>query len=494
MGPGRWRSLLAHPWVIVVAAIGLALRIWVLKTGHGQLSADEAVTGLGAVETLDGRIRIVIPGNAYTATLEAFLFAPFVAVFGTHVVPLKLLPVLLWAAAAVLVVPLARRVLTGISPWVAGAVVWLAPGALLIVSTRAYFGYAGGVLAVIAAFLALAVVADAERSSVRPALVAGFFAGLAFYIHPMYSAVVLPAAVVVTVRHRREVREWWVPAIAGALAANLPFLGWNLRNGWASLEQQNTVPGTYSGRFTGFFTDLLPRDFGVMNSVGNWIVPRPVGWLVWWGLPLLALFGAVVLARRSWAGRMFLAAVLACWPIMAAFAALGNVVDGRYGVILLPVFAVTLPAGGAEILRRVPRPRPVAVVVAIVFGALLLAPFQWRVITDDFLDPNAGTTALVQRLDDAGIDKLGGSYWVVLPVTYVTDARIRSAVPPTFPIRYPSYQAAVETAPPAEVAFAFQYDDINPNMLRFPIEQYERVDLPGVVLFLPPVEVSGAGS
>ncbi len=494
MAPERRSSLLAHPWAIAVALLGLGLRIWVLRTGHGQLSADEAVTGLGAVDVLDGRFRVVIPGNAYTATLEAFLFAPVLAVFGAHVVALKLLPIVLWAAAALLVVPVARRVLTGVWPWVAAGIVWLAPGALLIVSTRAYFGYAGGIVAVLAALLALAKVADAERSSVRPAFVAGFLAGLAFYVHPMYSAVVLPATVVVAVRHRRDLRGWWIPAITGAVGANLPFLAWNVRNDWASLEQQNTVPGTYSGRLTGFFTDLLPRDFGVMDSVGNWIVPRPIGWLVWWGIPLLALSGAIVLARRSWAGRMFLAALVVGWPIMAAFAALGNVNDGRYGVILLPVFAVTLPAAAAELVRSVPRPRLVVTALGMATAALLLAPYQWQVITDDFVDANAGTTAIVQRLEAAGIDKLGGSYWVVLPVGYVTEARVKTAVPPTFPIRYPNYQTAVDSAPAGDVAFAFQYDDINPNMLRFPIEQYERVDLPGVVLFLPPPTATGAGS
>lgn len=490
MTRSAWRTVVAHPWAVLVAVVGLVLRIWVLRTGHGQLSADEATTGLTTLDVLDGRFRVIIPGNAYTATLEAYVFAPVVAVFGPHVVALKALPIVLWAAAAVVAIVVGRRLLEPGWAWAAGGIVWLAPGGLLIVSTRAYFGYAGGVLAVLGALWALGRVADAERAAVRPSLVAGFLAGVAFYVHPMYSAVVLPAALVVTWRHHRAVRTWWLPAVGGALAANLPWLLWNVRNSFASLDQQNEVPGTYTGRLTGFFTGLLPRDLGLMRSDGVWVVARPIGWLLWWGLPLLALAGAVVLARRSWAGRMYLAAGVLCWPIMATFAALGQVRDGRYGVIPLPVFALTLPAAAAAVVARSPRPRLVAPAAALVVGAVVLVPHQREVVGDTVDDPNAGTAAVVQQLDEAGIEFLDGSYWVTLPVSYVTDARIATAVVEGFPVRYPHLQERVDAAPATEVAFAFQYDDVNPNALRLPMEQYERVDLPGVVLFLPP----GAGS
>ena len=65
--------------------------------------------------------------------------------FGTHVVLLKLMGVVLWFVASSLGAelavaagwPCARR-----SP--SFSLLWLVPGALMIISTRAYLGYAGG--------------------------------------------------------------------------------------------------------------------------------------------------------------------------------------------------------------------------------------------------------------------------------------------------------------------------------------------------------------
>ncbi|MEZ5216964.1 MAG: hypothetical protein R2715_10355 [Ilumatobacteraceae bacterium] len=485
------RTLRAHPWAVPVVILGVLLRWWVLRTTHGMLSADETVTGLSTLEVLDGRFRIVIPANAYTATFESFAFAPFLAVFGPGIALLKWLGISVWAAAGVSTILAARTVLDPARSWIAGGIVWLAPGAMMIVSTRAYFGYASGMVAVAATYWALGPLAEAPpgQPDRRRSLIAGFLGGLAFYVHPMYSAVVVPAALVVAARHRRAGRDWWAPAALGAFVANVPVLFWNLRNSFASLHQQNEVPGTYLDRLSGFFTGLLPRDFGVMGADGSWVVGRPIGWLVWFGIPALALAGAIRLARRRTAGRMYLAAIVFCWPIMAVFAPLGQTRDGRYGVIVLPLFAVCLTSAveavGETIVERI-HVRPVVVAGAIASAAGLLLPYQFDEVTTEFVRPNAGFEELVVRLDAARIEAVKGSYWVVSQASYLTDWRIASAVTDGWPVRYPRSQQRVDATPPEHVAFVFQYDDVNPTALPFPIDDYQRVDLQGLVLLLPP--------
>jgi len=89
--------------VAAVAVAGLALRLWILRTPQGALNADESYTGLQAMEILRGDVPVVFEGQAYTAVLESYVFAPFVWLFGAPIVALKLLPSVLWAVAAVLV-------------------------------------------------------------------------------------------------------------------------------------------------------------------------------------------------------------------------------------------------------------------------------------------------------------------------------------------------------------------------------------------------------
>ncbi|MEZ5257517.1 MAG: hypothetical protein R2705_11660 [Ilumatobacteraceae bacterium] len=145
--------------------------------------------------------------------------------------------------------------------------------------------------------------------------------------------------------------DWRAPAALGAFVANVPFLFWNLRNSFACLHQQNEVPGTYLDRLSGFFTGPAAAISASWAPTGPGRRPSD-GWLVWFGIPALALAGAIRLARRRTAGRMYLAAIVFCWPIMAVFAPLGQTRDGRYGVIVLP----SSPCVSPQQSRRSARP------------------------------------------------------------------------------------------------------------------------------------------
>ena len=79
-------------------AVGLLIRVWLMRTSLSALNADEAVTGLQALEVLSGRFRIVVAGNEYGSTTETYLLAPFLA-FWTGVGPLRILPIVLSAVA-----------------------------------------------------------------------------------------------------------------------------------------------------------------------------------------------------------------------------------------------------------------------------------------------------------------------------------------------------------------------------------------------------------
>ena len=95
------KSRLLTAGVVVVGIFGLLMRLHLLRTPAGMLNADEAYTGLQSLAILRGDLPVVIRGAGYTAVLDSYFFAPFVWIFGAHVVPLKLLSSLWWSGAAV---------------------------------------------------------------------------------------------------------------------------------------------------------------------------------------------------------------------------------------------------------------------------------------------------------------------------------------------------------------------------------------------------------
>lgn len=472
---------------------GLLTRWWVLSTAWGTLNSDEAVTGLGAIDAIHGRFDVVIPGNAYTANLESYLFAPIVAMFGAHVTPLKLLPVALWAVACLVVGRLTSRVHSDVAGVVAGSLLWLVPGALLVLSTRAYLAYSGGLLLVATSLYCLSAVLGREVPSARSSAVAGCLVGLAVFAHPMYLAVVGPACVVVGVYHRRHWRRWWAPAGGAALLVNMPWIVWNARHGFPSLggEVVGDSRGTYLQRLARFFSGLLPRDLGLLDQAGSrWTLGKPVSVSVYLVAIGIVLIGGRCLFRSSRSGRLVAVCLVAVWPAMALFSPLGFVTDGRYGVVpaavLFPAFAV----GVVQIAGWVAQRRPsletwTSLGVIAAWVGLLVVPYQQRNIGRHFGDPNAPTSGLIDFLDANEVRYIAGSYWAVLPVTYMSDTRIPSAVTSGYPIRYPHYQRLVEAAPAANVAFVFLSYDENPGALLQPVGDYDRVEVAGFIVYLP---------
>src|SRR5690606_22850543 len=136
----------------------------------------------------------------------AYLLAPVTAVVGPSVVALKLVPVTMWAIAAVLTYFAVTAIAAGIGgshdgktgrriAALAAALVWITPGALLLVSTLAYASYAVGMAVSVAVLLVSARLIDRDRADVITSALVGFVAGLGFYAHPMYLAIIVPTLV-----------------------------------------------------------------------------------------------------------------------------------------------------------------------------------------------------------------------------------------------------------------------------------------------------------
>lgn len=494
---GDWRSpgwsirrnlrLLVSPWTAVVALVGLVLRWLVLRSSSGQLNADEAYTGLQAMGVLDGRFAVVVDGNRYTAVLETYLFAPVVGAVGPSILLLKLVPIVFFAVAAIATYLAGAYLVDRRVGAVAGALVWVTPGALLVVSTLAYVGYALGMAVTVTTLLCAAMLIDRFQPSARPAAATGASAGLAFYIHPMFAAALIPLLVPLVWTWRGSVRSFWAPFVGAGFVVNVPFLAWNAVNGWPSLEVQNALPGSYTDRLSTFARELVPRGYGLRDWRFDWVLGPGLG-LVLYGLLVAAVaWGALTLVRGSERRSRILVpvVVVAVWPMMALFSPLIWSQDGRYNVIAFPFVCLAVAAGLSALpARRRVRAVSAAVVLAAWIG-LYVWPHTSDVVATRDVDPNAPLYELIDFLDAQGVDRVAGSYWRVLTVEYGSDRRIIGAVSAPDPVRFPDRQRTVEATPPERVAFVFPTWAEDPSKLWQPDGGYERLLVGDTVVYLP---------
>jgi hypothetical protein len=266
---------------------------------------------------------------------------------------------------------------------------------------------------------------------------------------------------------------------------------------------------TYGERLGGYFTDLLPRAFGLhraggeryIESDGSRLFPLPLHVIVIVLLLAAMVTGVVALVqRRSWPFvAIVLAPVTAGWFLMAAIGSLSFTVDGRYAIIQFPFIVILVAAGAVAALgasvdrlrrdsdaggRRLDRVGPAVLVVAWV-GVLFVS--WWFEATDArFDDPNDDFAAVLDVFDDEGIRYVAGTYWRVLNLEYLSDRSVRAAVighPPI--IRFPATQRLVESQSPEDVAFVFELWADDDWRLFGPVDTYERRIVRDMVVYLP---------
>ena len=176
---------------IAGAALGVGLRIWVLRSHLGAVDSDEAVVGLLAKGILHGRLPVFFPGQGYGGTQEEFLAAPLIALFGLSATTIRAAPIALWASSAILVW-LHRPPRPGRAAGCAGSGRVLGLAAYFVwKSTRAH-GFYGSEL-VLGLVVLLLVLRLARKRSVSGSGPARSRAGCGLWSSPQVAIVALPA-------------------------------------------------------------------------------------------------------------------------------------------------------------------------------------------------------------------------------------------------------------------------------------------------------------
>ncbi len=446
--------------IVLAGAAGLALRIWAYRSAVGAPDSDEAVVGLMTRHALHGELSTFYWGQPYGGTQEVILGVPLFAITGGGLLPLRVVPTLLYALAALLVWRVGRRTIGEPAAAVAAALFWIWPPYTIVRVTPEFGFYASNLFyCALLVLLALRIVERPDRVRVG---VFGFVLGLAFWQTAQIIPIALPLIAWTIWRRPEALRHVWLALPLAGLGA-LPWLVWNLEHDWGSLMARST-PGEYAHGLRLFASPLLPMMLGLRTPLtGQLLLPKPLMYLLYVGL--LALF--VVAAVRSRRRTMFvLFAIAAAFPFSWAVSHRVTVLTSHpvFLVVLSPVLALLLgsvartPARAAALLA-------VALVVTVVSltridDSLRSADPHWPPTTPRDLDP------LVATLDRLGIDHVYANYWIAYRLDFDTnervvatenlfrDARLRNGqvVPSYDPyVRYRPYQRQVRAAPRAGI-------------------------------------------
>src|SRR5919205_2191507 len=117
------------PYVIAAAAIalGIGFRVAIYRSSIGHLGTDEAVWGLMARHAEHGELSAFFWGQAYGGTQEVLPVALLFRLFGTHLVLMRLVPVVFSLAAIFVVWRIGRRLGGDTVGLTAALLLWIWP-------------------------------------------------------------------------------------------------------------------------------------------------------------------------------------------------------------------------------------------------------------------------------------------------------------------------------------------------------------------------------
>jgi len=494
----KLRQLSVSGWgvaIAVVAVAGVVARVWIYRSILDVPSADEGLVGLWAIHASHGDFTTFFWGLRYGGTQEAFLSVPLFLVFGPSWLALRIVPILLTAVTALLVWRVGRRTIGERAGLAAGAIFWIWPPYVLLTTTRAGF-YASNVFyCVLVMLLALRIV---ERPSRLRVGLFGLVLGLAYWETSQIVPIAVPVIAWTIWKAPRALRHIWIAAPLAIVGA-FPWLLWNVRHGFSSLDLLSyDVHSTYSHRLRIFLSPLLPMITGLRTPYTQKLtLPAPLTYLLYAALVLLFAYGFVK-TRRTNASMLYLIVVV--FPFLYALSAWTvESSDPRYLIVLTPVLTLLL----AQLASRfVP-----AAALVLAMGALsfvVLHNMHDNVVAG--LDPRMGAPndfhPLIRTLDRLGVRYVYSTHWVAYRLAFETNERIigvkndftsvsfahRQAQPALNPafIRYPPYERKVREHRHAFVFYSGLLDSIP---IVKPLERYgyEPHPVGGLVVYtLPP--------
>jgi len=472
--PGLAQKLTEKYWIgaILIAMVGLALKLALVAADAFPFNSDEAIVGLMARHILNGQWPAFFYGQAYMGSLDASLAAFGFAILGEAVWVIRLLQALLYVATIITTAALGWSIYRSAwVAWVAAALLAIPTVNVMLYTTVSLGGYGEALLiGNLLMLLALRVWRQEKGFALW-----GFLAGLGFWAFGLTLVFTVPTGFLVF-RRLWHTKSKLVIVIGAFLVGALPWILEAVSQGFEPFLIE-LLGGAISGASSGGLSSILQHFinlilFGPTVVFGlrpPWsaeliAVPLiPVALIFW--LTVLA-YGASRLKERDEArtGRWLLFGVMAMLLLGFLLTPFGADPSGRY---FLPL-AVPLALMAGEMFTALLIPRIGRWAYAVLgfvllfnlWGSVQVASSNPPGITTQF-DPIARVDhsqlpELIQFLEVEGESTGYTNYWVAYPLAFLSDERLIFA--PSLPYhqdfrytdrddRYAPYSGEVANSP-----------------------------------------------
>ena len=260
-----------------------------------------------------------------------------------------------------------------------------------------------------------------EQGSRRDAALLGLALGLGWWTSPGVLVLAVPALVWLFWRRPSVVRL--VPiALPGFVIGIAPWLAWNLRNSWLSLDLSPVASeqSTFVDRVVNLFHYVLPTWLGLRVPFSlDWLLGPIVGWI---GLAA-AIAGFAVLVARRRPGLEPLLLATAMFPLLYGLSKFTYYFEEpRYVVYLSPVIA--LLAGSAF---ATPARAAVALSVALALSVAGLVQMdreeQFQPVAQDVRVPS-DLGPVLDLLEREGQTRVLANYWIAYRLSFESAERV----------------------------------------------------------------------
>lgn len=343
------------------------------------LDANEATLGISALHILHGQFVVMDPDGQYQGALDAYLVAPFVAIFGASLDAIRIALAFVGALTVLAAWWFGRIAFRSREHAVVGALaVAVFPLFGVYWSTRLYPGSAELLLLEMVCVSIAALIGWGRGGKKRWWALLGLVSGIALWSDLLFVCVIVAIALGLLLRGPRigweALFSGAATALVGGIVGMLPWLFANVPNGLFSLRTVPLDSVKLTTRATNLAHEQVPILTGLVASCGHTVVPAVAA-----DAAMAVLLLALLWTRRRtleylvtghWTGISQLDLVLLVIPVTVALVVLGDVNgDACAAQSLLPI-TLPLALGAASTLVEHTRWRIIAAAVAALWLAV----------------------------------------------------------------------------------------------------------------------------
>jgi hypothetical protein len=423
-------------FLVFLVALSVAVRLAVLERAHWITEGDEALTGVMAIQILDGYRPVFLNGQSYMGAYQAYVAAGLFSLVGVSAFALKLVPLLGSVGFVLTTYALARRLTSPAGARAAGLIAAIPPMYVLANMSKAWAPHAE-VMALGNVLILLAIRQRWHQARRVEPLLFGALAGFAFWLHPFVGYYLAVCGVILLFGQPRRTLMRLPALVAGMAVGTMPVWMVDVATASETLRYLTLPSGNREN------TDAI------ISYVINSGLPRIFGWWQPWGEPLLpaALLPAALtatglllfLVRGRKTHRFRLAptdapVLLALGvPIMFVVSGFGGPSQNPWGFdatgrYLLPLWSV-VPLAVAAVAHLASCARVSATLVAVLVIAAHGLGYRAADPVQPFQSPYwprlpAQSAALEQHLLEHGLDRVWMNHWAGFPLMLNSQGRV----------------------------------------------------------------------